>query len=268
MVKSTSLFLLLLLLGLGKQSSLYGGENPFAVKFPMKEGIIHYAIRGSVQGTKLLYFTDYGKTRLIVEKTRGNILSHPGAEEKAVLIQNGVKYTIDLEKKRIHKEPLFNTLLKEKFTKLTPKEQQKILKNLKNFPDRSWQNLNHSCTTRAKKVADFWCTAEQIEGKIECSVAHGALVVDSSVDILGFHVKEFVTQVEHKAPPTDIFQLPKNMPVIQSDKDLSKDADAVLSKLIQPDCSFSCQPRRVTTADKEELHRLMYKEIQNLSKNF
>ena len=268
MVKKTSLFLLLLLLGLCTQSLLYGGENPFAVKFPMKEGIIHYAIRGNVQGTKLLYFTDYGKTRLIVEKTEGNILKHPDAKEKAVLIQNGIKYTIDTAKKRIQKEPLFNTLLKEKFTKLTKKEQQRILKNLRNFPDRSWKNLNHSCTTRAKKVADFWCTAEQIEGKTECSVAHGALVVDSSIDILGFHLKEFVTQVEHKAPPADIFQLPKNMPITQSGKDLSKDADAVLLKLMQPDCSFSCQPRHVTTADKEELHSLMYREIQNLSKNF
>jgi len=268
LIKKFPLFLLLFLSELCIQSSLYGGENPFAVKFPMKEGIIHYAIRGSVKGTKVLYFTDYGKTRLIVEKTRGNILSHPGVKEKAVLIQNGVQYTIDLVKKRIQKEPIFNTILQEKFTKLTKKEQQRILTNLRNFPDRSWQNLNHDCTTHAKKVENFWCTEEQIEGKEECTVAHGALVVDSSVDILGFHVKEFVTQVEHKAPPADIFRLPKNMPVIQSGKNLSNDADAVLSKLMQPDCSFACQSRRVTTADKEELHSLMYREIQNLSKNF
>ena len=267
MIKKFPLFLLLLLSGLGIQSSLYGSENPFAVKFPMKEGIIHYAIRGSVKGTKLLYFTDYGKNRLIVEKTEGNILRRPGTKVKAVLIRNGMKYTIDPVKKRIYEEPLLTALLQKKFTKLTKKEQEQILKNLSDFPDRSWENLGHACTVRATKVAGFRCTEEEIEGKTACTVAHGALVLDSKIDILGFSVKEFVTQVEHKAPPANMFRLPKDMSVIQSKNDLSKEADTILAKLLRPGSAFSCRSRR-TTADKDTLHQIIYTEIQNLSENF
>ncbi|RUM64304.1 MAG: hypothetical protein DSZ05_07645 [Sulfurospirillum sp.] len=268
MVNKFPLFLLLLCVGFCVQPPLYGSQNPFAVRFPLKEGIIHYAIRGSVEGTKVLYFRDYGAKELIIEQTRGNILTHPKTKQKAVLIRDGEKYTIDLTKKEIRKEPLLTNLLEQKFRKLTQTEQKSVLKNLQNMPDRSWENLDRECISNAKKIENLWCTREQIEGKDQCSIAHGLLILDSDIDILGFHVKEFVTKIEDKSPDPQMFQLPPNIPVTKAEQDLSHTANQILKKLTDTNRSFACKTQKHTAADREGLQQSMYREIQKLSKNF
>ena len=268
MFKKTSLFSLLFYVGITAQTMLSAETNPFVSKFPLKEGIIHYVIRGNISGEKILYFKNYGKEQLIVTKRNSGILDLNKMKKSITLIQQGEKYTINLENNSIRKEKLLTTALYQKFKKLTQQDQKLLLKKIQQLPNRSYQNLNSNCILHAKKIAGFWCNEEQIDGKTECSTAHGALLLDSTINILGYHVKEFATNIEAKELNPALFEIPKDLAITSGSMDIDKKAETIIHYLLHTDNLLSCQPRRADATPKEELHQLMYNEIQNLSKNF
>jgi hypothetical protein len=247
---------------------LYAEINPFVNKFPLKEGVIHYVIRGNISGEKILYFKNYGKEQLIVIKRNNGILDLNKMKKGITLIQQGEKYSINLENNSIKKEKLLSTALYQKYKKLTKQEQKILLKKIRQLPDRSYRNLNSNCILHAKKIAGFWCNEEQIDGKTECSTAHGALLLDSTINILGYHVKEFATDIKAKKLNPALFEIPKDLPITYYSQDIDKKAETIIQYLLHTDNLLSCQPRRADATPKEELHQLMYNEIQNLSKNF
>ncbi len=250
------------------QTVLFAEENPFFAKFPFKEGVIHYAIRGSITGAKLLYFKSYGRQQLIVTQKRGGILDRNKVEKRIILIDSGEKYLIDPEEGKTEKSYTLSEMLYRKFLKLTKKEQQRILDNLKQLPNRSYRNLKSDCIFKAKRVAGIWCNEEQIDGKRECSIAHGALILDATINILGYHVKEFATKIEEKELDDSLFTLPDNLKFTTATEDLPGDAELILRQLLDANSSFACRHRQTNTGEHEELHRLIYSEIQTLSKNF
>ena len=262
-------FLTLFLLFLWTNTpQIFGEENPFVQKFPLKAGLIHYAIRGSRTGTRLLYFSDYGRKQLLIEKTDDNILQPQKQSGKVTLITPDGKYIIDTKKGIALKEPLLEAILYQKFQKLTKKEQQKILANIYLLKNRSLQNSNGICILHAKKVAGLWCNEEQINGKTQCSIAGGTLVLDSKIDILGYHVKVFVTSIEKKEIDPSHFTLPSDIQVLEKQTDMETHAKIILTQLRRGDKALLCQPKTAASSQGEELHQIMYEEIQNLSKNF
>jgi len=264
--KKTYLFGILLLLIILHETPLYAKENPFITKFPLKEGIIHYAIRGNTNGTRILYFSDYGQKQLLVEEKTADILQHRKNQKSATLILPDAKYILDLKNHKAIKEDSLPSLLYKSYKKLTQKEQKRVLKNLKLLKGRSLHNLDGICILHAKKILDFWCNEEQIEGQTECSIANGALLLESSIDILGYKNKIFATKIESKKLDPTLFTLPKDFQITHSSE--KTNTQKIMKHLLSADETLSCHPHNSRNHSGEELHKLMFEEIQNLSKHF
>jgi len=264
--KKTYLFSILLLLVSLHEAPLFADENPFMTRFPLKEGVIHYAIRGNTNGTRLLYFKEFGAKQLIVEEKSADILQHRAQKKSVTLILPDAKYILDLQKHTAIKEENLPTVLYRKFQKLTPKQQHEVLKNLKLLKGRSLENQDGICILHAKKVLDFWCNEEQIEGETKCSIANGALVLESSIDILGYNTKMFATKIEAKELDPSLFELPKEFHITNASG--KTNTTQIMKHLLSANETLSCQPQNSRNHSGEELHKLMFEEIQNLSKHF
>jgi hypothetical protein len=256
-----SLFLLLSLLATGK---LYAKENPFVKPFPFKEGVITYITKGNQSGSSALYFRNYGKEQLMVENLSGTILDNPKNASRITLIKSDGKYIIDHKSDHADKVPLLTEALYKKFQKLTKREQEIILENLKKSSDRALEAIATPCTSMAKKIIGIDCTQEYIDGITTCTTSRGGLVLEKSVSLLGYHTYTFATKFQARKVDPKFFQLPEGLKVDEQDGDIDQKAQKVINTLLKhPDL---CQtPKK---AEDEELHRFMFEEIQNLSKQF
>ncbi len=244
---------------------LHAMENPFFKPFPFEEGVVYYAVRGSRSGSRTLYFRKFGRERLIVEKVSGSVLDGTKPLERVTLINADGKYIIDSDREHARKVPLLNQIVFEKFQKLTKEDQKKVLENLKKSSDRSFAAVGTPCSAHAKEIIGIACTQEQIEGVRTCSAAGGALLLEASVTLLGYHTYTFATAYrKEKLDAALFFTLPESIEVTSKSDALDRQAQRVIDTLLHhPD--ICREPRH---AASEDLHQHMFEEIRNLSRQF
>lgn len=246
-------------------SLLHADDNPFDGKFPIKEGVVTYAVRGNHTGSKILYFSDYGKKQLIVEKKLGGFLQKPAASEKIILIKSDEKYVVDMREDRATKSTTLRKKLYDRFQSLTKKEKENILENIQHAKPRSYRNIDGVCTPAAKEILGYPVTREEIDGMTQYSLANGTLVLETSVHLLGYDVDTFATSIQARKVDPKIFELPKGVKIVpQNEKNLERKAKKILHAWLTR--KLTCQDRPQTTS--ENTRRIMFEEIKNLSEKF
>lgn len=241
-------------------------QNPFIRKFPLQEGVITYATRGNHHGGQILYFSDYGRKQLLVEKMPNSILHKANGKERLTLILPDAKYIIDPKSGHALKSPRLEKTLYTLFQKLTKKEQQKILDNLQKTAPRSWENISGSCVKAVKKIAGYRCNEERIGGVRTCTIARGALPLEKRIELLGYTIDTFATKVTAQSIDPDYFKLPKDLTIVEGKERTDQKAERIIQNLLND--PKGCQKKISGSRSGEDLHLMLYEEIQNLSKNF
>ncbi len=245
--------------------TLFAAENPFVRHFPIKEGLIEYVVRGTQSGSKRLYFSDYGEKQLLVENLAADIMHGRQSSHRVTLILSDEKYLIDPDTGHAVKTPRLENLLYKKFQKLTKAQQRKILENLQRNGDRALEGDGGACTSHAKRIVGLACNMEQVGGISQCSVARGALVLESSLSLLGYRVDTFATRYDKRSVDATHFTLPADLNITDHTAQAEKHADAILARLRKP--LPACRPAG-THARPKPLQRMLFEEIENLSRSF
>lgn len=245
--------------------ALFAAENPFVRHFPIKEGLITYIVRGTQSGSKRLYFSDYGEKQLLVENLAADIMHGRESIHRVTLILPDEKYLIDTDTRHAVKTPRLENLLYKKFQKLTKAQQRKILDNLQRNGDRALEGDGGACISHARRILGLSCSQEQVDGVSQCSVARGALVLDSSISLLGYRVETFATRYDKRSVDAAHFTLPADLNITDHTAEAEKHADAILARLQKP--LPACRPAGTDTRPKP-LQRMLFEEIENLSRSF
>ena len=244
---------------------LHADDNPFDGKFPIKEGVVTYAVRGNHTGSKILYFSDYGREQLIIEKKSGGFLQKHTASEKITLIKSDVKYVVDMRKNRAAKSSTLRKKLYTLFQSLTKKEKENILENIQHAKPRSYPNIDGICTPAAKEILGYPVTREEIDGITQYSLANGTLVLETSVHLLGYDVDTFATSIQTRKVDPKFFELPKDVTIVpQNEENLERKAKKILHAWSTR--KLTCRDKLQTTS--ENTRRIMFEEIKNLSEKF
>ncbi len=260
-----SILIMVTLILTGNLHAMEAGKNPFIRKFPIKEGIVTYTTRGNHRGSQVLYFSDFGQKQLLVENMQNDILQKKNRSRKVILTLPDARYIVYLKdntaQKSIRLEKSLNTL----FQKLIKKEQEKILANLQKTAPRSYENISGSCTEKSKEIAGYRCNEEQMDGIHTCSIAGGALTLEKKITLLGYNIDTFATKITAKKVDPKLFTLPKNIKILKTKDTTPQKAALIIDNLLNnPE---GCQKGKENRSG-ENLHLMMYEEIQNLSKNF
>ncbi len=257
-VRALAIFTLLTL-------SASADQNPFVKPFPFKEGVITYAVRGNHKGSKTIYFSDYGRKQLIIENTHHSILQKISREKRVTLILPESKYIIDINHHHAEKTPLLSNILYKKFQKLTKRSQEKVLANFKKSNPRSVYNLDGSCISHAKTILGKPCTLENIDGIEQCSIARGALILEESLHLLGYHIEWFATSLQERKVDANLFRLPDDIHITVKKNHIDQEADKILTTLEKK--ALLCNKHAGGSATPH-LQRVMFDEIKSLSESF
>lgn len=213
---SSQKILLLIMIVLVDVSLLHASTNPFESKLPFKEGIVHYIITGSTQGTQTTYIRKNGKERVIYKNTHSKIMHQTKEQEDIIMITPKWTYHLNLIEKSATKEPSLNKLLITKFRHLTTKQQQKILKK--------------ETTT----MLNLPVIAYSVRGEKRSVTKQGNLLLASQTDIVGYKVKTMATNIEKKDVNDSLFILPKDITIVEKKADESM-ADHIVDALLSED---------------------------------
>ncbi len=250
----------------GTTHLLFAGENPFIRKFPIREGVVTYTTRGNQQGSQILYFSEYGRKQLLVEKQQNDndIVQSASDKERVTLLLPDVKYLIYPEKKSAQKSLPLQKRLYDIFRKLTKQEQDKVLASLQKIAPRSYENISGSCFKEAKTIAGYRCNEELIGGIRSCTVANGGLTLEKRISLLGYSVDTFATEVKEKKVDPKIFTLPENLHIISDTQKSDPAPSKIIANLLSD--PKGCR-KRTGSGSGENLHLILYEEIKNLSGN-
>jgi hypothetical protein len=194
-------------------SNLHANENPFSSKLPFKEGIIHYTITGSKQGTQTTYIRNYGKERLIYKNSHSKIMHTAKQDEDIIMITPTWVYHINLLTKEATKEPNINAILIKEFNKLPQKRQAQILKR------------------EGKKLLNFSTLSYTLDGVKMTITKKGNLLLHSQSGILGYTVNTIATDIEIKDINASLFSLPKGIKIHEKRADTTQ-AKKIIEALI------------------------------------
>lgn len=264
MFKISSALLCIALLFILPVSSCAGSDNPFAVHFPIKEGVVYYAVRGNQKGAKLLYFKDYGEKQLLIERQNTTFMKQKAHSNTIKLILPDAEYLLDTKRKIAHKIPKQSFELFRIYQKLSKKKQQKILSALQKGFGKSLDNLDGNCIANARKIAGITCNEEEKEGIHLCR--NNGLTLASEVSILGFNVKTFATKIEAKKVDPALFEIPSDFKIVSEPK---KDTHTqkIIRRLLSSQPVTPCRSAK-TAPRKRELHEALYEEIHRLCAHF
>jgi len=214
--------------------ALFAADNPFLPKLPLEEGIVHYHISGSVQGERLLYLKDFGKYRALFSKTDRNILG-PDRKEERLQIMNA-EWVIDYDfvhhrGKRYHRLAYW---LQKKLAALPADSQKRILENLKKAGGISPEDLLKKRYRCAEKIRGFEGYMVEENGESLCKSQKGGMLLQSSVDILGYHVTTTLGSIRLCRLKEGYFTLPAQIAVTldtKAESDQEEKAERILQRL-------------------------------------
>jgi hypothetical protein len=198
--------------------------NPFQKDLDFKDGIVHYSVTGSINGSKTMYIKDYGKRRVIYTNTQNKFMRKNTDSDKIEYITSKWTYEIDLKKRTTTKLPNLNYLLFKKYNKLVKKKRKIIEKN-----------LNKKFKKDKINILGYNCNITSINGILTYKATNKNLILKTQTSILGFNKTVLATKIEKKPIDTDIFTLPKNLEIINSSdklKKLNKKANDIISALL------------------------------------
>ena len=214
LVSFSQKILLLIMIAVLNVSFLHASSNPFESKLPFKEGIVHYIITGSTQGTQTTYIQKYGQERLIYKNTHSKIMHQKKEQEALIMITPNWTYHINLLEKSATKEPSLNKLLIQKFNHLTAKQKQKIVDK------------------KSKTILNLPVISYSVMGEQQAITKEGNLLLRSQTDIVGYKVKMMATDIEIKDVNNSLFIVPKDLKIVEKKAD-TRMADHIIAALLE-----------------------------------
>ncbi len=208
------MFFPLTLLLLCGSTTLYAMNNPFESKLPFKEGVVHYIITGNAQGTRTTYIKDFGKRRLIYQKSSSKIMHKGHDNDTLIMMDENWTYHINLTTNEAIKEPSLNKILINKFNALSKEEQQII----------------HA--QKSKVILSYPCIEESVDGTHRFVTKEGHLMLTMDKRIMGYHENITATLIEKKDINESLFKLPKKLKIKEKKADLKR-AQNIIDALLE-----------------------------------
>ncbi|MEA1988645.1 MAG: hypothetical protein U9N57_05475 [Pseudomonadota bacterium] len=98
-------------------------DNPWDIKLPFKEATIHFEVKGSMSGTKVLYIKDYGRISAEYSDTSMTMFGMKQQHKEVEITTPDWVYSVDL----VHNKS------SKKTNPMSPEQQQQLQQMMKMF---------------------------------------------------------------------------------------------------------------------------------------
>ncbi len=249
--------------------ALLAAPNPFIPKMPLEEGIVHYRVGGSVHGERILYLKNYGKYQALFSKTDGDLIGSDTPEERLRIVDEEWVTEYDFTTQNAKRHHRLAYLLAKKFAALPPASRKRILTNLKKAGSISPEDLLERRYRCERKIKGFEGYMVEKAGENLCKSQQGGMLLQSSIDILGYHVTTILSGIKPCRLKEGYFTLPAGIHATldtEAESRQMKEAERILQLLKKEGFQTTGSLLPPLRHQSENLHLIIEEGIRSLER--
>ncbi|MCG8563770.1 MAG: hypothetical protein MI747_01680 [Desulfobacterales bacterium] len=239
-------------------STAYGIENPWTRKLPFKEGVVTYALSGTMKGSETVYVKDYGRT---IAAYRSEVTSMFGVSDESrelTLTTPDWVYTVDLSDNTGTKQVNPKKVIQEKFDRLSRSEQKKLIKNSEKLGISMVGEMSGNVERKVAKIMGYKCDKVTLMG-VDCYTLTGTdFPMKVSGNMMGMVFTEAVTDIDKGRVSASKFKLPAGVDIhheIEGDRVVREQIEMMFTAMLAGERPKS--PYEQASGDMEEAMKAM-----------
>ena len=206
-----------LLVILFSATSAFAVDNPWDTRLPFKNGIIDSKITGTMNGKKILYIKDYGRTRAEYTNTSIKMFGLTQQQKEIIITTPDWVYTIDLLENSGIKQANLKKFMSQEFNNLSKSEQKKVVKNAEDQGIATIEGMEGTLQKNATKILGYNCDKVTMTGTILYTISGTDLTLKINGNTMGVKINQAAISVKKESGPSSKFQLPSNI-IFEHDK--------------------------------------------------
>ena len=206
MKKIISLFVVLLF-----ATSAFAMENPWDIELPFKNAIIDYKVTGTLNGEKIIYIKDYGRTTAEYSNTAMKMFGMEQPQKEIIITTPDWVHTIDLIEKTGTKQANPTKFLIVEFNNLSKTEQKKVVKNAETLGLSTIAGMDGTIEKNVEKILGYKCDKVTMSGTIAYLFSGTELPMKMLSNNMGIKFDQIATNIKKTKPSSSKFKLPSDI---------------------------------------------------------
>jgi len=206
MKRIISLFVVLLF-----ATSAFAMENPWDVELPFKNAIIDYKVTGTLNGEKIIYIKDYGRTTAEYSNTAMKMFGMEQPQKEIIITTPDWVHTIDLIEKTGTKQANPTKFLIEEFNNLSKTEQKKVVKNAETLGISTIAGMDGTIEKNVEKILGYKCDKVTMSGTTAYLISGTELPMKILSNNMGIKFDQIATNIKKTKPSSSKFKLPSGI---------------------------------------------------------
>jgi len=192
-------------------SSAFALENPWDTKLPFKNAVIKYKISGTLNGEKIIYIKDYGRTTAEYSDTSMKMFGMEQPQKETIITTPDWEYTIDLIENTGTKQANPKKFLIQEFNNLSKAEQKKVVKNAQTLGVSTIEGMDGTLEKNVEKILGYQCDKVSMPGTTAYLFSGTDLPLKIKGDNMGMKMNQTVTSIKKESAASSKFKLPQNI---------------------------------------------------------
>lgn len=216
-------------------ASLFAQENPWDIKLPFESATIDYKVSGSMNGKKILYVKDYGRTAAEYSDTSMNMFGMTQQQKEITITTPEWIYTIDAMNNTGSKQVNPQKYFIEEFNRLSKSQQKKVIKNSEKFGVTTVEGMHGTVQKDAVDFLGYKCDKTSMMGMVVYSISGTGLPLKIEGNVMGVQVSEVATGIKEGSVPASKFKVPSNINLThnkEADRMMQAQARSMMQSLI------------------------------------
>ena len=207
-----------------------GSSLPWEMQLPFKQATIHYELKGTLQGSEILYIKEYGTYRAKHHQSKTSIMGMTTSTETIEITDPEWITTYNLTDRNGEKITNPSKIYQDEYSKLSAQEKSTINTNSKELGGSLLGRFGGDFEKKKTTVLGYDCDVTTVAGLSTVCLLHGTdIPLRSDLSIMGIVHSINAIAIDTTSPlPPHAFTPPTGIPVVHN-----QEADAMMTQTIQ-----------------------------------
>ncbi len=220
---------------------LYAQQSPWDKKLPFRNMTINYTIDGTMDGSKILYIKDYGRTTAEYKETIISIFGMKKEEKELIIITPDWEYHIDILNNSGTKQISMNKLLTQEFNRLSQVKQKKVISKANSIGYSTLKSMDGKIQRNSKKIFGYQCDKIDMMGTIMYTMKDTEIPLETKSNMMGIKMNEIATKIIQGSISESKFKVPEIDFIhnIENDEMMKLQATTIINNLLNEKSNHS-----------------------------
>ncbi len=186
-------------------------ENPWERKLPFKSATVTYKVAGTMNGSKILYVKDYGRTTAEYSTLTMKMFGMTQDQKEIIITTPDWIYTADLVERTGTKQANMNKYMQEEFKKLSAADKRKVLRNVDAMGISTIEGMNGTLEKKAATILGYGCDKVTLMGTTAYTISGSDLPLRIQGDTMGIEISQEATDLSTGTVSSSKFSLPQGI---------------------------------------------------------